>query len=68
MLQVVKLRRDGMGEGVGVTSVLATVQRKPEPKKMNVFLSSLQISLKHSFHCFIKMPEKKKNRAHVFQE
>lgn len=69
VLQVAKLRRDGM-EGGG-TSVLATVQRKPgakKNKKMDVFLSSLQISLWHSFHCFIKMPEKKKDRAYVFQE
>lgn len=48
---MVKLRRDGVGDGgvcVGVTSALATVQRKPEAKKKrnaNVFLSSLQISL-----------------------
>lgn len=69
VLQVVKLRRDGVKGrvGVGVTSALATVQRKSKAKKMNVFLSFLQISLWHSFHCFIKMPEKKKNRAHVFQ-
>lgn len=49
MLQVVKLRRDGVkgggGVGVGVTSALATVQRKSKAKKMNVFLSFLQISL-----------------------
>lgn len=33
------------GVGVGVTSALATVQRKSKAKKMNVFLSFLQISL-----------------------
>lgn len=38
-------KRWGGGVGVGVTSALATVQRKSKAKKMNVFLSFLQISL-----------------------
>lgn len=35
---------------------------------MSIFLSPLKISLQHSFHCFIKMPERKRDRAHVFQK
>lgn len=66
VLQVVKLR--GAGNRGWCNLSAGCSSEKPKPKKMNVFLSSLQISLLHSFHCFIKMPEKKKNCAYVFQE
>lgn len=66
VLQVVKLRRDGRGRGGECSNLSAGYSsEKTQSKKMNVFLSSLQVSLWHSFHCFIKMPEKKKNRAYV---
>lgn len=66
MLQVVRLRIAGNRGWCNLSAGCSS--EKPKPKKMNVFLSSTQISLLHSFHCFIKMPEKKKNCAYVFQE
>lgn len=75
VLQVGKLRWDGEGEGCGGgwregggSLSAGYSSEKTRTKIMNVFLSSLRISLGHSFHCFIKCLRRRRIVHVLFSE
>lgn len=65
VLQVVKGSRDGRvrrgRDGVKPQRWLQFRENPNPRRKRTYFFFSLQISLWHSFHCFIKIPKKKKS-------